>query len=309
MFGLGGKKKAPPRGVPSLSPMRVPVEEVNTLSSRGFSEPEIVNALKKQGYSLPEIDQGMKGALRNAASGGSGIAPLGREQPFEENLGPIPKGNTFQPPPGMEIEHPSFKATGGGFDDLKFNRPPPTQEYVDNYQTPQIQEPPSPRDDFDTPQMRPSNDFEVPTGNQFDTSIPAPRQYKPEPVEKPLPSLDTTSYEKKVSKKQIEELVEVIIEEKWHDMKSKLNGMDTKFLETNNKIVALENLMRQMRSERADELKHIENKIDNYKGSMDDMNGKIQSMENAMRDSLTPLISTLRSLSETINNLKEKKSL
>ncbi|MBN2101569.1 MAG: hypothetical protein JW716_01715 [Candidatus Aenigmarchaeota archaeon] len=307
MFGIGGKKKAPARGggMPSQGQMRVPVDEVNALSSRGFSEPEIVNALKKQGYSIPEIDQGMKGALRNAASTGPDMgSPFGGQR-FDSGPEPMPRGDSFQPPPGMELEHP-FRAGGGGFEEMRPARQP--------FSRPTFQEPsaameePSFGDDFNRP-VSSGNDFDIPTGSQFEDSVPTPREYQQRPEPRPLPSLEQPDHERKVSKKQIEELVEVIIEEKWHDMKSKLIAIDTKFLETNNKIVALENMIRQMRSEREDELKHIDNKIDSYKGSMNDMNGKMQSMENAMRDSLTPLIGTLRSLSETINNIKEKKGL
>ncbi len=309
MLGIGGKKKAPPKGggMPPQGQMRVPVDEVNALSSRGFSEPEIVNALKKQGYSIPEIDQGMKNALRNAASTGTDmVSPFG-DQRFDSRPEPMPRGDSFQPPQGMELEHPSFGTSGRRFDEIGQARQPfgrPTFPEPSN----DMGEPPY-GSDFNRRGIGSENDFDIPTGSQFESSVPAPGEYQQRPEQRPLPSLDQPDHERKVSKKQIEELVEVIIEEKWHDMKSKLNAMDTRFLETNNKIVALENMIRQMRSDREDELKHIDNKIDTYKNAMTDMNGKMQSMENAMRDSLTPLIGTLRSLSETINNLKEKKGL
>lgn len=316
MFGIGGKKKGAPKGgMQGAGQKRVPVEDVVTLSSRGFSEPEIVNALKKQGYSIPEIDNAMKGALRNAATNSpsdqgmnSGFDdPSSFNQP--DNM-PSRGGNEFRPPPGMDLEHPSYNPSGQqdrSFDnnmrqnqisqqDMGFDERP---QFDSNYGM----------DDNTGGFNRGEDDFDMPKGNQFDSSIPKPKDYA-EPMEKkPLPSLDSSVKEKKVSKKQVEELVEVIIEEKWHDMKSKLNEVDTKFLDINNKIVAVENAVRQMRNERDDELKQISDKIDTYRNSLTDMNGKMQSMENAMRDSLTPLISTLRSLSETINNLKEKKGL
>ncbi|NOX71655.1 MAG: hypothetical protein GXO64_03065 [Candidatus Micrarchaeota archaeon] len=299
MFGIGDKKKNAPKGGSPPARMRVPVEEVMALSARGFSEPEIVNALKKKGHSLPEIDEAMKEALRNTATGL-------QQQPPAMNSGRFPNdahGGSFDSPPAGPA--PAFEQPR--------NYGPPSDFGTGIGEAVRPHEPPG-FEDLGPPSRQlgemgpPPGD--MPTGNQF--GPPQRPQAFGQPQERSLPPLEQPRpqpKERKVNKKQIEELVEVIIEEKWHEMRTKLKEIDNKFLEMSNKIISLENSIRQMQADRGSELKQIENMIDSYKNSLNEMNSKIQSMENAMKDSMTPLITTLRSLSETINEFKEKKGM
>jgi len=61
-----------------------------------------------------------------------------------------------------------------------------------------------------------------------------------------------------------------------------------------------------IRSEKSNQVKGIEEKIDSYKQSMGEINGRIESMERALKDSLSPMLESLRSLSETVKMLKGK---
>jgi len=161
MFGIGAKKKPASRMGAPPSQMRIPVEEVIALSSRGFSEPEIVNALKKKGHSLPEIDEAMKQAIKNAATG----PPTQHQQMRPSAFLPGPENSQPQPfpssselsnlPPEIELEHPRIQPT-------------PFDNNMDNtgFDQPQAQGgPPSMEGYYAHPE--PSSDFDVPRGDQF----------------------------------------------------------------------------------------------------------------------------------------------
>ena len=92
--------------------------------------------------------------------------------------------------------------------------------------------------------------------------------------------------------------IEGIIEEKWKLFGKKIEEMDTRLRDFNNRIIGIEQKVNQIASERKSEVERIEDKIDTYKDSMSEVTGRMQSVEGAMKDSLTPMMQTLRSLSE-----------
>ena len=112
---------------------------------------------------------------------------------------------------------------------------------------------------------------------------------------------------KSVDRKEIEELAEVIVDEKLRGMGERLKTIDTQFQQVNRKIDSLSEEINKIKSEKSGEVKGIEEKIDNYSKSMDELNGRIESMEKALKDSLSPMLGSMRSLSELVKSMKEKK--
>lgn len=112
---------------------------------------------------------------------------------------------------------------------------------------------------------------------------------------------------KSVDRREIEELAEVIVDEKLRGMGERLKTIDTQFQQVNRKIDSLSEEINKIKSEKSGEVKGIEEKIDNYSKSMEELNGRIESMEKALKDSLSPMLESVRSLSELVKSMKEKK--
>ncbi len=112
---------------------------------------------------------------------------------------------------------------------------------------------------------------------------------------------------KRIDKREMEELAEVIVEEKLRGMDERFRAIDTRFHQINRKMDTLSAEMNMIRSEKSGEVKGIEDKMESYLKSIDGLNGRIESMEKALKDSLAPMLESLRSLSDVVKSLKEKK--
>lgn len=253
---------------PASSPRGIPTAEVKALSSRGVAEPDIINTLRREGYSISEIDQAMKEALK------SRVAPEGTptmERPPTEPRKP------FEPGP----------------------MPPPEPLPPETRRTPirgDHEIPPSPIGEFS----------DVPRGDDFvETSLPSLRG--PEfPEELPKPPPERRKRSKGIDRREMEELIEVLVDEKLRGLDEKFNSVHSKFREIENKINTLSKEVEKTKVTKVDELKGIEGKIDGYKQEINTLNGRIESLERALKDSLSPMLDSLRSLSETVKLLKKK---
>jgi DNA-binding transcriptional MerR regulator len=157
------------------------------------------------------------------------------------------------------------------------------------------------------PPKFPKEEFpETPTGKDFiGPPSPEPVPLEPELPEEPSPPPIRTK-RGGIERRDIEELTEVIVEEKLRDVNNRFREMQTQLQQTNNKIETLSQEINRIKSEKTGELKGIESKIDSYKQNMTELNGRIESMERALKESLSPMLESLRSLSETIKMLKKK---
>lgn len=125
-------------------------------------------------------------------------------------------------------------------------------------------------------------------------------------LRRPAPPMERRPF-KGMERKEMEELAEVIVEEKLMGMRERLKTIDTQFSQVKSRIDSLSAEMNSIRSERGGEVKGIEEKIDAYSRSMDGLNGRMESMEKAFKDSLVPMLESMRSLSELVKSLKEKR--
>jgi DNA repair exonuclease SbcCD ATPase subunit len=111
---------------------------------------------------------------------------------------------------------------------------------------------------------------------------------------------------KQERRRAIEELTEGVVEEKWNDFRRRIDDINSKFQQINDRIAVLEQKLGQVESDKKSDVLEIESKIDTYKQSIDGIDSRMEAVEKAMKDSLTPMMQTLRSLSEAIKALKEK---
>lgn len=138
---------------------------------------------------------------------------------------------------------------------------------------------------------------EAPTGDDF--LRPPPASTAPEPRRR-KPS-------KGIDRKEIEELAEVIVEEKLRMMDNRFKTIDAQFQQVNKRVDTVSGELDKIRSEKGGMVEGIENKIDAYSKQINEVNGKIESMENAFKDSLTPMLESMRSLTELVKTMREKK--
>ena len=275
-----GKKKAKgggfgaeaPFGAPpgmSRPPERkiVPTDEVRALSSRGVAEPDIIRALRREGYSTNEIDQAMKDALRSRVSGDF-YRPI--NEYGEAPLGPPPESMPSREEIPRNLGYPISAAEEE--EDLE---PPPY-------------EPPA------GPPMREPEFPDMPSGDYFE---PAPRR---------MPAPARGSQKGGMDKREMEELAEVIVDEKLRDVRERFKAVEAQFQQVGRRLDSVSDEINRMRMDKSGEIKGIENKIDSYYKGMEGVNSRIESMERALRDSLSPMLESLRSLSDLVRSMKEK---
>jgi DNA-binding transcriptional MerR regulator len=274
MFNPFGKKKrkasreeySEPMPSPSR-PRGIPTAEVQALSSRGVAEPDIINTLRREGYAISEIDQAMKEALKGR------VAPEGSEY-----YGPPSRPQEPYEPEPLPPPEPLLPETG--------RRPIREERGI----------PPSPIGEFS----------DVPRGDDFSRAPPESFREPEFPEELPEPPPERRRRTKGVDRREIEELTEVVVEEKLRGLDERFNSIQSQFREMNNKINIISEEVKGSRISKGGEVKGIEDKIDSYKQDLNTLNGRIESLERALKESLSPMLDSLRSLSETVKLLKKK---
>jgi DNA-binding transcriptional MerR regulator len=131
------------------------------------------------------------------------------------------------------------------------------------------------------------------------------REIYPEPYPPPTGRM-RVSPQKGIDRREIEEFIEVVVEEKTREIKERFKSTDMQIQQLLRKIDSFSEELNRIRSEKNSEIKAIESKIDGYSKNMEEMAGRIESMEKALRDSIAPMLESLRSLSELVKSLKEK---
>lgn len=273
MFPFGKKRKKPveegiPEPMPGPSrPRGIPTAEVQALSSRGVAEPDIINTLRREGYSISDIDQAMKEALRGRVAS---------EEP--PKYGP-PAGprEPFEPEPLPPPEPPP---------------PGPSRRPIRD--EPAI--PPSPLGEFTG----------VPRGEDFLDKPPVTPRGPEFPEELPMPPAERRRKTRGFDRRDIEELIEVVVEERLRGLGERFDSIQSQFREMDSKINAISEETNRIKSTKGGEVKGIGEKIDSYKQDIGELNGRMESLERALKDSLAPMLESLRSLSETVKMLRKK---
>jgi prefoldin subunit 5 len=272
MFPFGKKKKRIEEDLPGpvfrpSRPRSIPTAEVQALSSRGMAEPDIINTLRREGYSISDIDQAMKEALRGRVASGE-----------PEDYGPPARPREpFEPGP---LPPPEPIPPGPPRSPLRRER----------------EIPPSPLGEFD----------DVPRGGDFLEETPAIPRGPEFPEELPMPPAERRRKTRGFDRRDIEELTEVVVEEKLRGLGERFDSIQSQFREMDRKINAISEEMNTIRSSKGGEVRGISEKIDSYKQDIGELNGRMESLERALKDSLAPMLDSLRSLSETVKLLKKK---
>ena len=269
-FGIfkSGKKPVAKPGKPVESSL---VNKVEELSSRGLSEPEIFKALRREGHGSLEIDK----AIRHSVKAGLGLP---RKVDSIEDI-----------PENLPRDFPKIPDLPSAKDKIELTPPPgskPLEHELEKTEFPESHE-------FQEHEAEPFREE-----SRRPPHVPPPRRLRPSLPEQQQPR-------EHISRKEVEELIEAVVGEKWKNFEGRLKDLDNIFKDVDSKLRSLDIRLDKMREERVGEVDKLGQKLDVYKDSLVDMTSKMEGMQSAMKQSLSPLMETLRSLSDTIQTLKE----
>ncbi len=294
--------------------MGIPTQKVMSLSSQGLSDPEIIRTLQQEGHSPVEIDRAMKDAMRSSAGpGGPPMAPRQAHTPPappapaaprpaqypQQNYGYQPQHAQMPPQPGQRppMQHvpPSPPAppapTGPASQTFQRNRFEPTDWPDDDDMLDDSMD--------DLPKER-----KIGPGaflSDMEPKFPGPRdelddEKEPLPFARaPLPK-DKDDRERALKdrkRRDVEELIEQITEEKWRDISGRIQELDEK----SEKLSAeIKNASAQGPGTGTEDLSKMKDEMSSLKQSIEETNARIDSLEEVVKGSLTPMLNSIRKM-------------
>lgn len=136
-----------------------------------------------------------------------------------------------------------------------------------------------------------------------------PRQYKPAPpyqertAAKPFPTL---GFGKPAGGKEVEELIEVSVAEKWKDVEGKMKGVEGMFADFDSRLKKIEEQLNELKETGQKHDSEVLSKIETYKDSMSELATRMEGMESALKSAMESVLESNRALSEAVRSLKGK---
>ena len=132
-----------------------------------------------------------------------------------------------------------------------------------------------------------------------------PRQYKPpayqeRPAAKPFPTLGFG----KPGGKEVEELIEVSVAEKWKDVEGKMKGVEVMFTDFDSRLKKIEEQLNELKEAGQKHGSEVLSKIETYKDSMGELSTRMEGMESALKSAMESVLESNRTLSEAVRSLK-----
>jgi prefoldin subunit 5 len=230
--------------------------------------------LSSRGYSEPEIIR----TLRD-----EGYLPIEIDRALKTTMKSAASEETATPLPPREFKEPG---------------PPAEKNFYE-------EQPPQAPGEFDWMEKEPEPSRE---GKEWELPpLPAAEPFEPPRFkERELPKIPARRAPKEaIDRKELEEMIEGIVEEKWNLLEKDIGEMNEKFNTVNEKIRKLEEAIQRLQELRKTEKDEIRANLAAYRESVAEMTMKIDSIEKAMKDTLTPMLQTLRSMSEAMKSIKK----
>ncbi|UCD03214.1 MAG: hypothetical protein JSV63_01085 [Candidatus Aenigmatarchaeota archaeon] len=282
------------------------MQKVLSLSSQGYSEPEIIKKLREEGHTPLEIDRAMKDAMR-AGAGGQPAQPPPQPAPPQEPptpaAPPVPEPGPPQPP-APEAPPPAQPLPP---------EPEPRFEKRDRF-APTKYDDDMLDDDFDLdkaeriPKERKIGPESFLSGAE-EALPPAPGEpmREPEPLpfaRAPLPKGkdDRIREIRDRRRKEIEELTEEITEEKWQDMMNRVRILEENIEKVSSEMKSSATQTAGLGSEDYGKLK---DELANQRESVEELNARIDSLEDVVKNSLTPMLESVRKLNKVAPKAEE----
>jgi len=106
--------------------------------------------------------------------------------------------------------------------------------------------------------------------------------------------------------REVQELIEVTVDEKWKEVEKRIKGAEDKFAEMEERLKGMESSIEGLQKEEQRKDVEISTKIDAYKESMGDITAKMEGMESALKSALESVLDSNRTLAEAVRGLKER---
>lgn len=139
---------------------------------------------------------------------------------------------------------------------------------------------------------------------------PAGRGPVEEEIEEEMPLLPPPKppeHRERISKEEVEEIVEAILEEKWEEFEEKFGKMEAKVDEIGSKVAEMESVVNELKQIKKTDIQEIKENVNTYKDLFTEMTSRMEATEKVVKDSLAPMMETMRSLSEAVKALKKRK--
>ena len=132
-----------------------------------------------------------------------------------------------------------------------------------------------------------------------------PVQRAQQPIERPK-SFPTIGFNKPAPGKDVQELIEVTVEEKWKEADGKLKLFESRLAEVDSRFRKLEQQLDDMKKDEYKKEAELSNKVDSYQDSMTQISTKMEGMETALKGALSSVLESNRSLAESVRGLKKQ---
>jgi hypothetical protein len=131
----------------------------------------------------------------------------------------------------------------------------------------------------------------------------APQQQQQQEFE--LPSLDQTSEDE--TSAILEELIEGVIEEKWHGFEEKFSKMEESFERIKSEVKLFEDRIGAQKNDGPG--KELEIRLSDVSQQLEDLDARVGGLEKAFKQFLPSLTRNIESLSQLVHEIKEKTHL
>ncbi len=143
--------------------------------------------------------------------------------------------------------------------------------------------------------------FEPRPAEEFQEEYQGPEPIYPEEMPPARPS---GRADRGAREREMEDLAEVIVDEKMDAVREKIIDINDKIKEMAGRIAQLEARMEKMGGREETDVDEIKRKIDSYGESIDNMGTKVEGIESALRDNLQSMLQTMRSLSDAVKETR-----
>ena len=264
---------------PTLS---VLTEKISRLSQQGKAEPEIVKELKTEGYSSLDIDR----SLRNSLKAGVGEPQL-----------PIREKSV------SELRRPDTRVDDDFLERTGFKMPDPLPPRLKPVQ-PEAGDRPRPSPLSQTSDANRSSDkFRSP--HPYPQSQPQAPLQRMQSAQQPRP-FPTIGFGRPGAGKDVQELIEVTVEEKWKEAEEKLKSFESRFAELDSRFKKIEDELDQMKKEEYKKEAELSTKVESYSDSLTELSTKLEGMESALKGALESVLESNRNLAESVRGIKKK---
>lgn len=250
----------------------VPTDRIKELMGRGFSEIDTIDVLRREGFSPDEIDKGLEKVIKEGSVGRA--TPPAPQTPADILATNRTQEGGFVSL-GQAYEQSQSPAQGPVF--------PPRKEGAASAQLRQGGRSDEPAFKLPT--------FEELSGKSKVGELAVPETSLPDEYYEGYPT---------------EEYIDYVVQERMGEIEQRINGFAVRNKELENRIIELNERLKDVSKVRSGEQQQIISKIDSFGETVNDVNMRTASLEKAFKETLPALIESVRALSDLVQRMKRE---